>query len=265
MFDVFRDGINRASMGVVEQLEITEDSKRVLFRFPRAHPEVSEWFNLDSSRIKPFKRKAKGAKGDQEARAAKDETVGLSLSEGKQDKAAKDNSDANGLDLLLTAISGQGSHSNGSIPQLGTNKLTTDTTQTPSIVFTGRQSSLPAHSQSHSVSTGNHLGSYLNQYQGFAGAQGEPGRLMNFAAYGNPYGFNMFDQRQYGFNYGQGGGLNGTSNASYPTNLPAFNGGVGFNPQAAHESNATGNNGGNLSASADNLQPKQKPPNGAPP
>ena len=278
MFDVFRDGIKRASMGVVEQIEITDDSKRVLFRFPRAHPEISEWVNFDSSRIKPFKRKSKSTKGDQEGRAAEDEAVGLDVSEGKQDEYAKDASDANGLDLLLTAISGQASNPNvsirqepSSIPQPGTSKLTTDMTQTPSDVFIGRQSSLSAHSQSHSVSNGNHLGSYLNppivgsQYQGFAGAQGEHGRLMNYAAYSNPYGFNMFDQRHYGFNYGQGSGLNGTTNASYSTNLPAFNGGVGFNPQAVPGINATRNSGGNPSASADNVQSKQKTPNGAPP
>ena len=55
MFDVFRDGTKRGSIGVVERIEFTDDSKRVLFRFPRTNPEISEWCDFDMSKIKPYK------------------------------------------------------------------------------------------------------------------------------------------------------------------------------------------------------------------
>ena len=42
-------------MGVVEQTEFTEESKRILFRFPRVSPQVSEWCDFDMKKIKPYK------------------------------------------------------------------------------------------------------------------------------------------------------------------------------------------------------------------
>lgn len=58
VFDVYRDATKRASMGVVEQTEFMEDSKRILFRFPRTNPQVSEWCDFDMSKIKPYKPRA---------------------------------------------------------------------------------------------------------------------------------------------------------------------------------------------------------------
>ena len=55
VFDVFRDVTKRASMGVVEQIDFTEESKRILFRFPRTNPQVSEWCDFDINKIKPYK------------------------------------------------------------------------------------------------------------------------------------------------------------------------------------------------------------------
>ena len=72
MFDVFRDGTKRGSIGVVEQIEFTDDSKRVLFRFPRTNPQVSEWCDFDMSKIKPYK-----------PRGNKDSSNGFSLKTAK--------------------------------------------------------------------------------------------------------------------------------------------------------------------------------------
>ena len=45
-------------MAVVEQTEFTEESKRILFRFPRVIPQVSEWCDFDVTKIRPYKPRA---------------------------------------------------------------------------------------------------------------------------------------------------------------------------------------------------------------
>ncbi len=58
VFDVYRESVKRASMGVVKQIEFAGDMKRVLFHFPRANPQVSEWCDFDTNKIKPYKPRA---------------------------------------------------------------------------------------------------------------------------------------------------------------------------------------------------------------
>jgi hypothetical protein len=57
-FDVYREGDARASVGVVERLEIDGEQKRILFHFPRIN--VSEWYDFDNQRIRTHRpRKSK--------------------------------------------------------------------------------------------------------------------------------------------------------------------------------------------------------------
>jgi hypothetical protein len=45
-------------MGVVERIEFTGDMRRILFHFPRANPQISEWCDFDTNKIKPYKPRA---------------------------------------------------------------------------------------------------------------------------------------------------------------------------------------------------------------
>jgi hypothetical protein len=45
----------RSSIGVVKETDFAEDRKRVLFLFPRTNPQVTEWCDFDTKKIKPYK------------------------------------------------------------------------------------------------------------------------------------------------------------------------------------------------------------------
>ncbi|GAX25234.1 hypothetical protein FisN_5Lh316 [Fistulifera solaris] len=63
VFDVYRESVKRASMGVVKQIEFAGDRRRVLFHFPRANSQLSEWCDFDTNRIKPYKPRANKENG----------------------------------------------------------------------------------------------------------------------------------------------------------------------------------------------------------
>lgn len=66
VYNVYRDIVKRTNMGLVEQIEFTEQSKRILFHFSRAN--ISEWHDFDTEKIRPYK-----------PRGEKDSSVGFSL------------------------------------------------------------------------------------------------------------------------------------------------------------------------------------------
>lgn len=267
VFDVYRDGVKRVNMGVVEQIEFSEVSTRVLFCFPRTNPQVSEWHNLNSKSIRPFKRKSSKTKESPEVGTA-------DVAIGGDPPDTERNVNANGLDLLLTAINGQASepsldvHQKPMLLSPRTSLKTADITQSFGNFSTERLSRLSLPSLSPSIDIENQVNPYRNPTHHDIGTQGltvnvqdsriphETSRLVRFPEYNTPYGHNLLGLAQYGFNHIQGSGLNDIPDSQHHTNLSTFNGGDGFTPQVAFGVNATRINA-NILSSAVYLQPNQ--------